>query len=243
MELDPSTSTESASSTTAESESTIDEHHFVDTLIDPIHTTIDTLTVPSNSSIMSTDSTSKPSFNLNIYASVPKLTSGTFNNWKLCLTTILGAQRLDGYILTDVKEPTDPQALADHNANLMTALTALHITVDTENFQVIRNCSSPRDAFIKLCKQHDDAGGLSTANIFTDLVSLRLASDGSLSDHLHSFRKLHNDLQSNLSSTPDISISEPFIAILLIISLPPQYAPLVQSLLINFETIVLTPQN
>lgn len=239
MELDLPTTTESESSTTVESDSTIDECQFVDTLIDPIPSSFDTHNTPSDSSIMATDSSSKSYFNLNIYATVPKLTSGTFNDWKLCLTTILGAQRLDCYITNDVKEPTEPQALADHNANKMIALTALHITVDSENFQVIRNCTSPRDAYIKLCKQHDDAGGLSTANIFTDLVSLRLASDGSLADHLHSFRTLHNDLQSNLASAPDISISEPFIAILLIISLPPQYAPLVQSLLTNFETISL----
>lgn len=116
---------------------------------------------------MASDTTSKHSFNLNVYASVPKLTSGTFNDWKLRLTTILGAQRLESYIVSDVKEPTDPQALSDHNANRMTALTALHITVDSENFQVIRNCTSPQDAFVKLCKLHDDAGGLSTANIST----------------------------------------------------------------------------
>lgn len=86
---------------------------------------------------MAADATSKPSFNLNIYASVTKLTSGTFNDWKLHLATMLGAQSLDSYILSDVKAPTDPQALADHNANKMTALTALHITIDSENLQVI----------------------------------------------------------------------------------------------------------
>lgn len=90
-----------------------------------------------------------------------------------------------------------------------------------------------------MCKQHDEAEGLFTANIFTDLVFLRLASDGSLADHLNTFRTLHNDLQSNLASTPYISISKALIAILFIISLPSQYAPLVQSLLINFNTILL----
>lgn len=239
MELDPPTSTESESSSAIDSESTIDNHHFVDSLVDFTFPTPELENSSIESCAMASETSSKPAFNLNVYASVPKLTSGTFNDWKLRLTTLLGAQRLDCYILTDVKTPTEAQALADHNANSLTALTALHITVDAENFQVIRTCSSPREAFLKLCKQHDDAGGLSTANIFTNLVSLRLSSDGSLADHLHSFRTLHNDLQSNLASTPEIKISEPFIAILLIISLPPQYSPLVQSLLINFETISL----
>lgn len=240
MELDPPTSTESESSSSTDSESTIDGRQFVDSLLNPSSDSPDIELPFSELCTMASDTTSKPAFNLNVYSSVPKLTTGTFNDWKLRLTTILGAQRLDKYILTDVDIPTEPQLIADHYANTMTALTALHITVDSENFQVIRSCSSPRDAYLKLCKQHDDAGGLSTANIFTDLVSLRLASDGSLADHLHAFRTLHNNLQSNLASTPDINISEPFIAILLIISLPPQYSPLVQSLLINFETISLS---
>lgn len=259
MDLDPPTSTESDSSTISNSDSTVDGNQFVDSSPDLDQHLLESensLDIASSSAIpflnphhssltselctMASDSSTKPGFNLNVYSSVPKLTAGSFNDWKLCLTTILAAQRLDSYILTDVKEPTDPIAIADHMANRMTALTALHITVDSENFQVIRNCTSPRDAFLKLCKQHDDAGGLSTANIFTDLVSLKLPSDGSLSEHLHAFRTLHNELQSNLASTPDIKISEPFIAILLIISLPSQYALLVQSLLINFEFISLS---
>lgn len=92
---------------------------------------------------------------------------------------------------------------------------------------------------MKLCKHHDDAGGLSTANLFSDLVTLRLSSEGDLKDHIHRFRKLHNDLLSNLSSTPNMKISEPFISMILINSLPSEYTPLVQSLLTSFETLTL----
>lgn len=42
-----------------------------------------------------------------------------------------------------------------------------------------------------------------------------------------------------MSSTPDIKISEPFVAIILINSLPSDYTPLVQSLLTNFESLTL----
>lgn len=92
---------------------------------------------------------------------------------------------------------------------------------------------------MKLCKHHDDAGGLSTANLFSDLVTLRLSSEGDLKDHIHRFQKLHNDLLSNLSSTPNMKISEPFISMILINSLPSEYTPLVQSLLTSFETLTL----
>lgn len=241
MDSDNPITTESdlSSNSSFNSDSTVDNHRFVDTLVELNPSSTSTATIPI---VMSTNSSSKSSssFNLNVYSTVPKLKTGTFNDWKLRLTTILGAQRLGKFILSEVTPPTDPNELADHIAQSMAALTALHITVDEENFQIIRGCNSPRDAYEKLCKQHDDAGGLSTANLFTDLVSLRLASDGSLTEHLHAFRSLHNDLLSNLSSTPGITISEPFIAILLIISLPSQYTPLVQTLLVNFETISLS---
>lgn len=121
----------------------------------------------------------------------------------------------------------------------MRALAAIHATIDKENFEVIRNCTSPREAFTKLCKHHDDAGGLSTANLFSDLVTLKLSSEGDLKEHIHQFRKIHNDLLSNLSSTPDMKISEPFVAIILINSLPSEYSPLVQTLLTSFESLTL----
>lgn len=179
-------------------------------------------------------------FNTNSYSTVIKLSNGTFNDWKLRLTTILGAQRLSKFILPDIETPTDSSALDNHETNSLRALAAIHATIDDENFQVIRSCASPREAFQKLCKHHDDAGGLSTAHLFSDLVTTKMSSDNDLSDHLHQFRKIHNDLLSNLHSTPDIKISEPFIAIILINSLPSDYTPLVQSLLANFETLTLT---
>lgn len=179
-------------------------------------------------------------FSMNAYSSITKLENGTFNNWKLRLSTVLGAHRLSKYVLRDVEVPTGETERDDHDTNCMRARAAIHATVDAENFEVIRSFLSPREAFVKRCKHHDDAGGLSTAHLFSDLVTLRLSSDGELKDHVHKFRKIHNDLLSNLSSTPDIRISEPFIAIILINSLPSTFTPLVQSLLTSFETITLS---
>lgn len=153
---------------------------------------------------------------------------------------MLGAHRLSKYILQDVAAPVDDKELDDFETNNMRTLAAIHATINAENFEVVRNCTGPREAYLKLCKHHDDVGGLSTANLFSDLVTLRMTSDGDLKEHVHHFRKIHTDLLSNLSSTPDIKISEPFIAIILINSLPSDYTPLVQSLLTNFETLSLT---
>ena len=226
--------------------------------MDPRSLVISQSIFPSHSSIPSSDnplishinemaSNSNPSnvndvssnFGMSAYNSVTKLETGTFNDWKLRLTTVLGAHRLSKFILRDVTVPVDEKELEDYETNSMRTLAAIHATIDGENFEVIRNCSGPREAYLKLCKHHNDAGGLSTANLFSDLVTLRMASDGDLKDHVHKFRKIHNDLLSNLSSTPDIKISEPFVAIILINSLPSDFTPLVQSLLTNFETLTL----
>lgn len=179
-------------------------------------------------------------FSTNAYTGVTKLTSTSFNNWKLRLTTVLEAQRLSKYILWDISPPSDEKILDDHETFSMKALAAIHATIDSENFEVIRSTSSPRQAFQMLCKHHDDTGGLSTANLFSELVTMRLDSNGSLKDHLHQFRKIYNDLVSNIASSPKLSISEPFVAIILIKSLPSEFSPLVQSLLTNFDSLTLT---
>lgn len=192
-----------------------------------------------NKPSMSSNTSDHKDFSLNTYSNVVKLSTGTFNDWKLRLTTVLGAQRLSKYILKDLEKPTDPTELEDFETNSLRALAAIHSTIDDENFQVIQSCNTPRDAFTTLCKHHDDAGGLSTAHLFSDLVTLKMNPDDSLSDHIAKFRKIHNDLLSNLSSTPNFKISEPFIAVILIKSLPSDYTALVQSLLANFDTLTL----
>lgn len=219
---------------------------------DSSDTTIQFQSFISNSSISSHSPETRPiimtstpasdvkDFSANAYSGVTKLTSTSFNDWKLRLTTVLGAQRLSKYILRDVPPPTDENLLDDHETFSMKALAAIHATIDAENFEVIRSTSSPRVAFQTLCKHHDDNGGLSTANLFSELVTMRLDSNGSLKDHLHQFRKIYNDLVSNIASSPKLSISEPFVAIILIKSLPSEFSPLVQSLLTNFETLTLT---
>lgn len=76
--------------------------------------------------------------------------------------------------------------------------------------------------------------------IFSTLVSLRLEEGANLADHTYRFRTFHNELVSNMRGTPDLKISEPFIAIMLLKSLPSQYSAIVQTTLASFETIKLS---
>ncbi|KAG0144801.1 hypothetical protein CROQUDRAFT_94591 [Cronartium quercuum f. sp. fusiforme G11] len=102
------------------------------------------------------------------------------------------------------------------------------------------NYYTAREAFNILCKHHGDSGGLSTASLFFDLVNLRLQPNGSIAEHIHKFRQLHNRFVSNQWSTPGITISKHYIAILLLKSLPVEFNPLVQTTLAsNFESISL----
>lgn len=62
-----------------------------------------------------------------------------------------------------------------------------------------------------------------------------------MADHVHKFRTLHNRFKANTKSFKNISISDHYIAILLLKSLPMEYNSLVQTTLTtNFENISLS---
>lgn len=176
-------------------------------------------------------------FSTSIYASVNKFSTGTFNDWNLRLYPILAAQRL--VIHFSVPAPTEPDKLDEHETKKARALVFIHATIDPENFEVIQHVTSPWDAYVKLRTHHDNAGAWYKFILLSDLVTLRLSSDGDLNNHLHTFRKLPNKLLRNLSATPDIKISEALVEIIVINSLPPDNSTLVQSLLPNFGPLSL----
>lgn len=133
----------------------------------------------------STQSTEVKEVSTSAYSGITKLTSTTFNDWKLRLTTVLGAQRLAKYILRDITSPVDNKLLDDHETFSLKALAAIRATIDSENFEVIQTTSCPQTAFLMLRKHHNNTGGLSKANLFSELVTMRLTSEGCLKDHLH----------------------------------------------------------
>lgn len=211
------------------SDSTV--QNFVDSLLPPI-SSIDLHTMSSNEP-QSTTSQS------NNWSNIPKLTSSTFFDWKRRLETTLGARRLSAHILEDKPVPTDSKAREDHIVDDLRALEAIQFSCDPDNFNVISDCTTARTAYLALCKYHDDSGGVTTANLFSELASARLSSVSELKDHLLKFRNIHTELKGNLRSTPELRISDPFIAILLLKSLPSDFNSLVQTSLSNFESLTL----
>lgn len=154
-----------------------------------------------------------------------------FHNWKLRLETLLGAYKLRQYILEEITPPTDPKALAAHQTADCQALSSIPSTIDDENFQVILSCATAYKAFQALCRHHGDTGGISTATLFFELVNLRVTSDVTIKDHIHHFRTLHNKLKSNIRLSQELKISDHFIAIILLFSLPSEFAPLFRTTL------------
>lgn len=76
--------------------------------------------------------------------------------------------------------------------------------------------------------------------MFYELVNLRLAPGGLVSEHVLQFRTLHNQFLSSIVSMPGITVSDHFLAILLLMSLPSSYNSLVQTTLsTSFEKISL----
>lgn len=121
--------------------------------------------------------------------------------------------------------PTDPTALEAHQTADCQALSLIHSTIDDENFQVFLSCMMAYEAFQALCQHHSDTGGISTATLFFELVNLQVTADVPIKEHVHHFCTLHNKLKSN------IKISNHFIAIILLFSLPSEFTPLVQTTL------------
>lgn len=165
------------------------------------------------------------------YANVTKLTSTTFHNWKLRLETLLGAYKLWRFILEEIPTPTDPTLLESHQTSDFQALSAIHSTIDDKRFQIVSSCATAYKAYQAICRHHGYSGGISTATLFFELVNLWVTQDITIKDHIHRFWTLHTKLKSNIRTNPELKISDHFIAILLLFSLPSDYAPLVQTTL------------
>lgn len=142
--------------------------------------------------------------------------------------------KLRRYIETEVPVPTDPLLLDDHMAKESQGLNAIHSTIDEENMQVITSCDTAYKAYQAFCMHHCDSGGITTAQMFYEIVNLRLTAGGSVSEHVLRFRTLHNRFSASIKSMPGITISDHFIAILLLMSLPSTYHSLVQTTLATF---------
>lgn len=190
-----------------------------------------------HSDTMSTNDNPSTSHQSNNWSNIPKLTASSFFDWKRRLETTLGARRLSSHILDDTPIPSEPNARSDFIVDDLRALEAIQFSCDTENFNFISDCTTARSAYLALCKYHNDSGGVTTANLFSELACSRLSSATDLKDHLLKFRNTHTELKGNLRSTPELKISDPFIAILLLKSLPPDFNSLVQTSLANFETL------
>lgn len=221
-----SPSPEDQSFESLDSSSTFNQNH----LISPVDMSSSSALAAPSSSMMN-----QPN-----YTSIPKLSMGNFHVWKLRLETFLGAMKLRPFILSDIETHSDPSKLDDHVTKDCAALNAIHSTIDEENMEIITSASSAREAFLALCEHHGDSGGMTTATMFFELVTMKLSPGGSVAEHVHKFRTLHNCVKANTKSMKNITISDHYIAILLLKSLPSEYNSLVQTTLTsNFENISL----
>lgn len=131
----------------------------------------DRLSTPLPSmSLLSSSDTKIPGFNP--FSNLTILKKGTFHEWKAKTITALSAARLGSFVLSDQTPPTDPTKLEEYTVRNFQALSVIQTTVDSENFQLVANARTAREAFKSILAQYDDSGGLSTAMIFLDLVSL-----------------------------------------------------------------------
>lgn len=121
------------------------------------------------------------------WSNIPKLTSSPFLDRKRRLETTLGARRLFYHILEDCKNLQDKKSRANYIVDDLRAPEAIQFSCDSDNFNIISECTTAQSAYLALCKYHDDSGGVTTANLFSELASARLSSVSKLKDHLLNF--------------------------------------------------------
>lgn len=144
-------------------------------------------------------------------------------------------------ILSDLEPPTHASLLDDRTTKDCAALNAIHSTIDEENMEIVTSSTPAREAYLALCEHHSDSGGMTTATMFFELFTMKLIPGGLVAKHVHNFRTLHNRFKANTRSMKNITISDHYIAILLLKSLPMEYNSLVQTTLTsNFENISLS---
>lgn len=165
------------------------------------------------------------------FSSIPKLSTGNFHVWKLRLETFLGVMKLRPFILSDIDPPLDVSLLDDHTTKDCAVLNAIHSIIDEKNMEIVTSATSAREAYIALCQHHGDSGGITTATMFFELVTMKLNPGGLVANHVHKFRTLHNIFKANTKSMKNISISDHYFAILLLKSLPAEYNSLVKTTL------------
>lgn len=140
---------------------------------------------PLSPAIMSTSNSKIPGFNPFSNLTIPK--KGTFHKWKANIVTALNTAQLGPFVLTDQPLPTDPSKQEEYILKDYQALSIIQKTVDSKHFQLVANAQNTWSAFLSILAQYDNSGGLSTAMIFSDIVSLKLDDGGNLSEHLHCF--------------------------------------------------------
>lgn len=87
------------------------------------------------------------------------------------------AAQLGPFILTNQTLPTNPAQLNKYTTCNYQVLSIIQTLVGSKHFQHVANSQAVREAYLAILAQYNNSGGLSTAMIFSELLSLPLHVD------------------------------------------------------------------
>lgn len=157
---------------------------------------------------------------MNSVCQIDKLEDGNYESWRIQMRSILihsGQWRIvngDTKIDADKRDSeTEKLKLEDEKA-----LATIFLNIKPSQLNSIKNCSTSREAWLKLQNIHKPQGPMQKVGLYKRLLNLSMKDNSNMSQHLNEFVEISEKL-----TEVGIDIQEELLTIILLTSLPKQF--------------------
>ena len=152
---------------------------------------------------------------------------GNWHTWKIQMKALLMEKKLWGYVNGSTKLKVDPSEkdIENHEHKLQCAYTKIIMSLSTSCVALCQDCVTAKEVWTMLEKQFDKKAGLAKLRIKCKYMTTKLIEGGSAEAHIRELK----DLTDQLSIMGSL-VSDEDQAMVLLLSLPPSYTTLVNTL-------------
>ena len=145
---------------------------------------------------------------------IEKLEEDNYDGWKIHMKSVLIQQDLWGYVNGTILKPSEMPEEENWEMKDQKALSTILLCVKRSQLNVVKHCSTSRNAWIELEKKFQPQGPGRKVLLFRRLVSMKMMSGTSMTSHLSSLEEIVEKLIE-----VDINIPEELLSIMLLNSL------------------------
>lgn len=147
--------------------------------------------------------------------SLTKLNGNNYFNWRYKMQMYLTKKAIWSVIKDDKPEPVT----AEWTKNDQDAHSMIALCIDDDQIQHVRNCTSAKEAWLKLKEFHEKDSPNNRVSILRKLMTKRLDEDGDVESHVNQMNELFQKLLAlGESFKPELILSATLIG-----SLPESY--------------------